>query len=46
VATYAPFLGEKIGDVKVSKFILELYIELGMFVTPKFVSMQAIKYGL
>ena len=34
------------GDVKVAKFISELYIELGMFVTANFVSVQIIKHGL
>ena len=38
VATYAPFLGEKIGDVKMSAAIKELYVELGMHVTANFVS--------
>ena len=43
VAVYAPFLGEKIGDVKMSAAIKELYTEVGEHVTAKFVSVQIVK---
>ena len=38
VAVYAPFLCDKIGDVKVAVVIKELLVNLGDFVTAKFVS--------
>lgn len=45
VATYAPFLIEKIGDMKVMTQIKEVLLQLTDLVTPKFIANQIAKYG-
>ena len=42
---YAPFLTEKIGDVKFSTPVKEILMTLAEFLTAKFVASQVIKYA-
>lgn len=42
---YAPFLCDKIGDVKFSSNVKEILTQLAEFVTAKFVALQVIKYA-
>lgn len=44
VACIMPFLCDKIGDVKLVNNISETLLNLSEIVTPKFISMQVIKY--
>ena len=46
IATYAPFICEKIGDVKMSTMIKEALMNASASCTAKFVSVQVIKKGL
>ena len=46
VATYTPFLCEKIGDVKLSGPIKEELLNCAEFCTAKFISIQLVKKGL
>jgi hypothetical protein len=46
VIVYAPFLCEKIGDVKVCTMIKELLLALTDFVTAKFIALQVAKHGM
>ena len=45
VITFAPFLCDKIGDMKMTGMVKELMLQLTDFVTAKFVALQIIKYG-
>ena len=42
---YAPFLTDKIGDVKFSGSVKEILMSLADFMTAKFVALQVIKYA-
>jgi cytoskeleton-associated protein 5 len=43
---YAPFLCDKIGDVKVCTMVKELLMALTDFVTAKYVAQQVAKFGM
>lgn len=46
VATYSPFLCDKIGDIKVAVVIKEVLMTLAEFVTPKFICQQVCKNAM
>lgn len=46
VVCYMPFLTDKIGDVKFTAMVTEVCTLLSDLVTPKFIGLQLIKYGL
>ena len=46
VHCYGSFLCDKIGDIKMSAAIKELYLNLSEYVTAKYVSLQVVKNGL
>lgn len=46
IAVYAPFVCDKIGDIKMAGIIKELLLNASEFCTAKFVSIQVVKRGL
>jgi hypothetical protein len=46
VSVMMPYLSEKIGDVKLVNQVNELLMALAELVTPKFIAVQIIKFGV
>lgn len=46
IVAYAPFLCDKIGDIKMQALVKEAYLNAAEFCTAKFVCIQVVKKGL